>query len=67
MVKTITIERSGETRVVQVRQMPHDKQLTVNQKFKYGSGKAWTVTAIQRDAGLHPVFADIFANVLGVK
>jgi hypothetical protein len=47
MLKTFTIERNGETRYTQVRQMPHDRQYKVGQKFKYGTGLAWRITAIQ--------------------
>jgi hypothetical protein len=47
MNKVLTITRSGETRKAVIRQMAHDTRYEVGAKFKYGSGRAWVVVAVE--------------------
>jgi hypothetical protein len=47
MTKKVTIERNGEIRIIALRQMSHDRQAVVGEKLKYGSGKRWTVLAVE--------------------
>ena len=43
-----TIERDSKVIHTVVRQMEHDPIVKVGSLFRYGSGKKWTVTAIER-------------------
>jgi len=47
MVKTVVLNRNGETIKTQIRQMPHDEPVVIGKKIKYGSGPMWLVVAVR--------------------
>ena len=44
-VKRVVISRGSDMRIILLRQLPHDKQVRVGGKLKYGSGRAWEVVS----------------------
>lgn len=47
MNRTVTLERAGKMVVIVLRQLPHDPPAIIDRKFKYGSGRCWTVKEIK--------------------